>query len=359
MPRPSPRHSRWLWLLLALAAFLLAGCSSTGVPWPGITTDSERAYVAFGQGVYAVHLSNGQEAWRFPVEKPARDQLFYAAPALTDSGLVIAGSYDHKVYALKADNGDLAWTFNGSKDRIVGAPVASGDIVYVPAADGTLFALSVQDGAEQWTFHADGELWSDPLIVDGRIFIGTLTHKVYALNLQGELLWTHDVGGAIAEAPSLVDGTLLVGALGRPLLALDPATGEERWTAASERWIWASAASGDGIAYFGDLGGRLAAASVRDGSILDETRLDGAITGRPALDSTHLYVSTEVGTVQSLRLEDFSSEWTQAVPSGKLYGPLLLQDNLLIVGVVSREADVAAFDASSGELRWSYKPASR
>ena len=359
MPRPFPRPSRWLWLPLALAAFLLAGCSSTGVPWPGITTDSERAYVAFGQGVYAIHVSNGQEAWRFPVEKPARDQLFYAAPALTDTGLVIAGSYNHKVYALQADSGDLAWTFEGAQERIIGAPVASGEAVYVPVADGTLFVLSTQDGTQQWSFHADGALWSDPVVTEDRIFIGTLTHKVYALDLQGKVLWTHDVGGAVAESPSLVDGALLIGALGRPLLALDPATGEELWTAASERWIWASAVSSDGVAYFGDLGGRLAAASVHDGSILDEASLDGAITGRPALDSTHLYVATEVGTVRSLRLNDFSSEWTQPVPAGKVYGPLLLRDDLLIVGVVSREADVAAFDASSGQLRWSYKPASR
>jgi len=359
MPRLPHRPSRWLWLLLALAALVLAGCSSTGAPWPGIAADSERAYVAFGQGVYAVHLTNGEEAWRFPVEKPARDQLFYAAPALTDSGLVIAGSYDHKVYALHADSGDLAWTFEGAQEQIIGAPVASGDVVFVPVADGTLIALSVLDGTELWSFHADGALWSDPVVSDDRIFIGTLTHKVYALSRQGDVLWTHDVGGAVAEAPSLVDGTLLVGALGRPLLALDPATGNERWTAPSDRWIWASAVSGDGTAYFGDLGGRLAAASVRDGSIVDETRLDGAITGRPALNSTHLFVATEVGTVRALRLTDFSSEWTQPVPSGKLYGPLLLQGDLLIVGVVSRETDVAAFDASSGQLRWSYKPASR
>ncbi|HSB91301.1 MAG TPA: PQQ-binding-like beta-propeller repeat protein [Anaerolineales bacterium] len=359
MARPQRSPSRWLWPVLALAAFLLASCSSTGVPWPGISADSERAYVAFGQAVFAIHLSNGQEAWRFPVEKPARDQLFYAAPALTDSGLVIAGGYDHKVYALSKDNGDLTWTFTGAQERIIGAPVASGDVVYVPVADGTLFALGVSDGVEQWSFHADGALWSAPLVVDDHIYIGTLTHKVYALSLGGDILWTRDVGGAIAESPSIVDDTLLVGALGQPLRALDPKTGDERWTAASAQWIWAGAVSGDGTAYFGDLGGRLAAVSIADGAVLDEVQLDGAITGRPAVDATHLYVATEVGTVRSLSLEGFASEWTQPVPTGKLYGPLHLQGDTLIVGVVGRNLDVAAFDASSGTLRWTYPAANR
>lgn len=355
-----PASSRRLLLpALALATFALAACGSTGTPWPGIVADSERAYIAFGQGVYAVRLANGQEAWRFPVEKPARDQLFYAAPALTDSGLVIAGSYNHKVYALDAASGELAWTFEGAQERIVGDPVAAGESVFVPVSDGTLFALRAEDGGIQWSFRADGALWSAPLVTDDHIYLGSLTHTVYALDLEGNLVWTHDVGGAISEAPSLVDGTLLVGALGQPLIALDPATGEQRWTAASGQWIWAGAVSSDGIAYFGDLGGRLAAVSVSDGTILHEVTLDGAIAGRPALDASHLFVAAETGTVRSFLLSDFSSEWTEAVPGGKLYGPLVLEDSVLIVGVVSREIDVAAFDVDSGQLRWTYKPASR
>jgi serine/threonine-protein kinase len=359
MPRVQASSRRFLLPALALASFALAACGSTGTPWPGIAADGERAYVAFGQGVYAVHLTNGQEAWRFPIEKPARDQLFYSAPALTESGLVIAGSYDHKVYALEAASGDLDWTFDGAQERIIGDPVASGASVFVPIADGTLFALRTEDGGVDWSFRADGALWSAPLVTDERVYIGSLTHTIYALDREGNLVWKHDVGGAISEAPTLVDGTLLVGALGQPLTALDPATGEQRWTAPSEEWIWAAAASSDGIAYFGDLGGRLAAVSITDGSVLHEATLDGAITGRPALDASRLFVATETGTVRSFLLSDFSSEWTETVPEAKLYGPLVLQDSLLMVGVVSREVDVAAFDTDSGQLRWTFKPASR
>jgi outer membrane protein assembly factor BamB len=341
-------------LAFALAAVLLSACGNAGSPWPGIASDTDKAYIAFEQSVRALHLSNGQEAWHFPVEKPARDQMFYAAPALSDSGLVIAGSYDHKVYALRADRGDLVWTFAQAHDRILGSPVVSGDVVFVPVADGTLYALNVEDGVEQWSFQADGALWSAPLVVDDHIYLGTLTHKVQALDREGNLLWTQDVGGAIAESPSLVDSTLVVGAFGRPLIALDPATGEQRWSAPSSGWAWAGAISADGKAYFGDLGGRLAAVSLTDGSVVDETTLEGPVTVRPAVDSSFLFVATETGLVRAFQLGDFTSEWTQQLQNAKPYGTLILQNDLLIFGVVSREFDVVALDAASGQVRWTY-----
>ena len=341
---------------LGFASIALAACSSTGNPWPGISTDADRAYIAFGQAVHAVDLDNGQEVWRFPQE-PVRNQLFYAAPALTESGLVVVGSYDNKVFALEAATGDLAWTFDGAQERIVGAPVADGEVVYVPSADGTVFALGTEDGEPVWTFTADGHVWASPLVVDDRIFIGSMSHMVYALDRgTGHELWSHDAGGAIVDSPSLVDGVLVVGALGQPLTALDPATGELRWTAESERWIWASAASQDGLAYFGEIGGRLAAASVTDGTVLEEQQLESAITGRPAIAGELLYVATETGTVHALQLGDLGSEWAELVPGSKLYGPPVVQGDLVLVGAVSRELLVAALDAGDGDVRWQFQP---
>jgi outer membrane protein assembly factor BamB len=158
--------------VLGFASIALAACSSTGNPWPGITADADRAYIAFGQAVHAVDLDSGLEAWRFPQE-PVRNQTFYAAPALTESGLVVVGSYDSKVFALEGATGDLAWTFDGAQERIVGAPVADGEVVYVPSADGVVFALGTEDGEPVWTFTADGHIWGSPLVADDRVFVGS------------------------------------------------------------------------------------------------------------------------------------------------------------------------------------------
>ncbi|HET7011955.1 MAG TPA: PQQ-binding-like beta-propeller repeat protein [Anaerolineales bacterium] len=341
---------------LALASVALAACSSTGNPWPGIAADAERAYVAFGPAVYGLNLDTGQEVWRYPQE-PVRNRMFYAAPEVTESGLVIIGSYDKQVFALEADTGQEVWTFDEAQERIVGGAVASGETVYVPSADGLVFALDADSGEFLWSFDAEGQVWASPLVTDDRVYVGSLSHVVYALDrASGQPVWNRDVGGAIVDSPSLVDGTLVVGALGRPLTALDPANGEPRWTAESDRWIWASATSTDGVTYFGDLGGRLAAASVMDGALLHQIQLESAITGRPAVGEGLLFVATESGSVHALHLDDLGSEWVEVVPSSKLYGPPVLQDQTLLIGVVGRELLVAALDASGGNIRWRFQP---
>jgi outer membrane protein assembly factor BamB len=351
-----PPSLRRLLPVLALASAALAACSSTGNPWPGITAADGRAYIAFQSAVHAVDLDTGQEVWRYPAE-PVRDRTFFAAPALTESGLLIAGSYDHKVFALDTASGQALWTFEEAQDRIVASPTVDGDTVYIASADGVLYALKAEDGQALWSFDIDGHIWASPVVRDGRLFVGTMSHVVYALDAAtGELVWNRDVGGAIVDHPSLVNGLLVVGALGRPLTALDPATGEVRWTAESDRWIWASAASSDGVTYFGDLGGRLASAQIDDGAILEERQLDSAITGRPAIGESRLFVATESGTVYALELGSLNPSWTRPVPDGKLYGPPIIQGDKLLVGASSREFLVAALDSTGGTIRWQFQP---
>ena len=54
-------------LVAALAAVLLSGCTGrAGLTnsWPGLTSDGETAYLASGQYLYAIRLSDGREIWR-------------------------------------------------------------------------------------------------------------------------------------------------------------------------------------------------------------------------------------------------------------------------------------------------------
>ena len=91
----------------------------------------------FGPAVYAVDLE-GDELWRYPNE-PVRDLAFYAAPAVSDDGMIYAGAYTGHLFALDAESGDLQWEFpaadgaDGAGDgRIVGSPTIAGDLLARP-----------------------------------------------------------------------------------------------------------------------------------------------------------------------------------------------------------------------------------
>ncbi len=68
-------------------------------------------------------------------------------------------------------------------------------------------------GALQWTFRAEGEIWSSPAIApDGTIVVGSADKSVHAVTPDGRLRWRFLTGAAVASSPAIAaDGTVFVG----------------------------------------------------------------------------------------------------------------------------------------------------
>lgn len=56
-------------------------------------------------------------------------------------------------------------------------------LVYVPADDGTLYALDANTGGTVWTFAYSGTVSAQPALVGGNLYLVTDT-DLYALNLE-------------------------------------------------------------------------------------------------------------------------------------------------------------------------------
>jgi len=178
--------------LVALGLILSAcvGGAGQAASWPGLAVDQngEVAYLANGQFVYAVNLTNCSEKWRFPQEGDNK-VTFYAAPALTEDGQLIVGSYDSVLYSLNPENGQQNWKFEGSGDRYIAGPLANGEIIYAPSSDTKLYALDLKGNA-QWEFSTEQALWGTPATNGEVVFLPGMDHFVYALETQtGRLLW--------------------------------------------------------------------------------------------------------------------------------------------------------------------------
>src|SRR3990172_6069418 len=102
-------------LTVALSSLTLAGCSEAAGAansWPGLSAGDQVIYVSFNAAVHAIDPASGAARWRFPAEAQ-RNVTFFAAPTPTDDGHVIVGGYDNRVYSLNAEDGGVAWTFEG------------------------------------------------------------------------------------------------------------------------------------------------------------------------------------------------------------------------------------------------------
>ena len=342
--------------VLILASLFLSACGGGfgASSWPGIMVDAESntAYLAYNQQVYALNATTGQEQWRFPQEADTRI-TFFAAPQLTGDGQLLVAGYNNVLYSLDPATGSLNWQFAGN-DRFVGSPLSVNGTIYAPNADRNLYALSSQ-GEMLWSFRSEEPQWAQPVSNGEEVYVTSMDHFLYALDAEGNPVWKQDLEGTIVGSPALSDdGTLFVGSFGSEVLAVNGRNGRIAWRAETEDWVWGGPSLVGEAVYIADLSGQIYAFDAQTGRELWRVDAQSGITGTPLVVDEQIYVGTEDGRLLSLTL-DGSTRWTQTV-EGQLYSSPQAAGDLVLVGVVGADAILIAFD-NNGNIAWSFIPA--
>jgi outer membrane protein assembly factor BamB len=343
--------------ILVILSVVLSGCA-TGLAassWPGITSDSNNAYIAGGPYVYAVNLQTGAEVWRFPA-KAATATPFYATPRLTPDGQLIVGSFDHKLYSLNPVSGVENWRFEKAKDRWIGAVLITNDAIYATNADYKLYALTFT-GTPKWVtpFQADQAIWGSPVSDGTNVYFGTLGRKVFAVNAQtGKQVWVQTVDGAILGTPVLgPDNNLYVGTYAGVLVSMNTRSGEILHQDATSSWIWSGPAQDGTHVYVGDANGMLYAFPLTGTGQAWTQQLNGTITGSPLVFDSTIVVGTEAGNVYFM---DKTGQNAQPVSvSGKVYSTPAAAGTLVLIAPTGGVNLLVAFD-QSGATKWSFTP---
>ncbi|MGA8804730.1 MAG: PQQ-binding-like beta-propeller repeat protein, partial [Solirubrobacterales bacterium] len=191
-----------------------------------------------GGAAYAIN-PDGTLRWAAP-----RGQSVWTTPAFgqgTEAGNTFWGSVD--LYAFSLDQaGHPRWqTF--TPGYVTSSPALGSDgTVYVGSFDHKLYALDPDTGQVRWSFATDAHIYSSPALADGsdgrtrEIYIASADGSVYALDPSGHLLWRYDTGDPVRSSPVLGrkprgGGRILyVGSSNGKLYALDAASGRRRWS---------------------------------------------------------------------------------------------------------------------------------
>jgi outer membrane protein assembly factor BamB len=354
---------------LVILAIFLSSCSgaAANTSWPGLTVDAKTkvGYVAYNQQVYAINLENGSEVWKFP-EKTDSKLTFFAPPVLTPDGQLLVAGYDNAIHSLNPANGQENqgnWPFQGANDRYVASPLVTGDRVYAPDANGTMYVLDLT-GKLLWTYHTDKPLWATPA-TDGKvIYLASMDRHVYALDAQsGKLIWeSEDLGGAVVGTPTIgPDGTLYVGSFGRLMAALNPQNGKILWSKPTTGWVWAAPALDQGVLFFGDLDGAFYAMNATDGAVSWETppaeSAGNSISDRSVVISDTVYYTAENGSLFAASTTDGNPKAIIQV-DGKLYASPQVIGDLFLLAPVGKGPFLMAVDKTGAE-KWVYPPATK
>ena len=348
--------------LIVLASLLLSACSAgaSASSWPGLAVDKDRAYVANGQFLFAVRLSDGGKAWQYPPDKAGTEEYF-SSPVLTPDGQLLVGSSgrDGALMSIDAATGAAKWgaPFTAS-DHWVAAPLVVGDTIYAPNNNGTLYALKLSTGQQLWSLSLGHSLWGTPTTDGKLIFVSSLDHFLYAVDpATQKIVWKKDLGGSISGSPLVAaDGaTLYVGSFARKVYALESGTGAVRWTADLKDWAWNAPALAGNTLYAADVSGNVYSLAAADGkNSWSQVKPDGSITGSPVALSNGVAVAAESGFVYGFK-PDGSTLWPPVNIGGKIYTTPVLAGDRLIIATMGAQYLLYAVNVKDGSvLPWHF-----
>lgn len=180
---------------------------------------------AFNAKVSATTLA-GKTAWK---RNLAKNQCWLTGDVMVTDGVLYVPC-NKQLHALDAKTGRPKWVANVT--GVQGTPVVVGDVVIQGAGDGVV-ALSVDKGRKQWVFRVKRDdvsvgVRAGIAYADGVIYF-IAEDKLFAVDVASQKkLWTIR---AIAHATPSVDATCVYTWTDKGILAVDRATGKQKWLA--------------------------------------------------------------------------------------------------------------------------------
>lgn len=340
---------------LFLAAILWsAGCSSVRMGHP--ITAREGDWTTFGRTpdrTGALPAAGGyplEQVWEYDTKAGMGEGGLLAV----DSFIVVS-TMRGELHIVRAEDGKgLGRTSVG--DAVHGSPVISGSNILIPLSNSgtSVAAFDLALGRSGWTC-ARGEVESSLLLIDRRVYAGTITGELLCLDASsGNVLWTfalpdNRLRKGIRSTPASWKDFVLFGADDGNLYALDGTTGALRWKLRVDGAVIAPPVVAGNAAFVGTLNGTLYAVDAGNGSVLWSARTAGPISGHVLVTDSAAIVGTNNGQMESFGRSDGRSIWKRGAGGPIVAGPVLFADAAL-VGTLRR--DLVAIRCSNGELLW-------
>jgi outer membrane protein assembly factor BamB len=246
--------------------------------WSSPALHNENVFIGSSRGpIYSLNAADGSINWSTDIGGTSD------SPITVANGKVYSGTHNFEndsatMVALDETTGDIIWTYdyhlyhNGVTGMVNynGATVADGD------GDGY---LEVYFGVYNWNGVADQAVCLD--------------------EVTGHEIWTQDIKGSSTSTPAFHDGKIFIGSDDHNMYALDAATGDYVWNFTTEGQVWtAPVVSGDGKVCFGSLDHTVYCVNEHSGSLIWKYFTGHSrVKSSPAISDGILIVGNENGKV--------------------------------------------------------------
>ena len=164
--------------------------------------------------LFVLDATTGQELWTFKVSDWIISSVAYAGDT------VVVASKDNVVHIVGAKSGRNRLGYNTGRGRRIGAggPAIQGDLAYFGTRGGKVWAIDRR--ATNYPLERTVLFWKTNLFVWGILS---------SPPVQKGSVWSKQVGGDVTQVPAIAHDTVYITNTQGKVIALDAATGENRW----------------------------------------------------------------------------------------------------------------------------------
>jgi len=190
-----------------------------------------------------------------------------------------------------AESGKEVW-------RIEGKPTAAGpavfdSLVFFPAVNGEINALSIDSAKSIWTTRLNGRIFLDPLVVDDNLIVITDKGDVHSLAADsGEEIWKFSF-----EQPILVrkiqEGIAYIGTFRGDMIAFDLTEQEVLWQVPTDHQVRNQPLVVDSTVYWANTGGDIFRINRQTGEFKQIQSLQIPLSGLPVQTNSGILFAGE------------------------------------------------------------------
>lgn len=212
----------------------------------GIAYSSGKLYATSGYNdVFAINPENGEVLWRVGLTSPSR-----AAPTILKERVYVV-TVDNKILALNETDGSVLWEYQGLSEQagLVGmaSPAADNEIVVPVFSSGELYALRVENGSVAWSeslspirrlggVQSIADIRALPILDKGRVYAISFNGRMVALEERtGNRIWQREIGSA--NTPWIAGNHIFVINNNNEVAALSSDSGAVIWVKKLPRYL--------------------------------------------------------------------------------------------------------------------------
>lgn len=239
---------------------------------------------AADNNLYALDVANGKQRWAFATKAWVTEAVAYAGDT------VVVTSQNSVINILDGKTGRRRHVYDtGRRRNLIGGPAIPGDLAFFGSHDGTVWAIDRQ--AKTYPFERAILYWRTNMYVWG------VTSNP---PLQKGSVWAKRIASDLAKTPAVAHGMVYAADKHGKVVALDAATGKQRWSTDLGVPITAAPTVAGETVLIGTKDGRVFALGAGTGATMWDFKTGGEITGSPIVAGDTLYVVSQDGKLYAV-----------------------------------------------------------